>query len=91
MKLIIDIDEEIYEYSKKECDENDSLIIDNFTLAIGNGIPLEELKKDIEEIDIKEDVYKLPDLKYCGKRDKSAEEIKKQILERIDKYIKEVL
>ena len=41
MKIIIDIPEEIYKSSKKECAENDSLIIDTFTLAIGNGTPLD--------------------------------------------------
>lgn len=40
MKLIIDIDEEIYESSKRECEETDSFIIDTFTLAIGNGTPI---------------------------------------------------
>lgn len=46
IELVIKIDEEIYKSSKKECAEKDSLIIDNFTLAIGNGILLsEELKK----------------------------------------------
>lgn len=40
IELLIKIPEEIYESSKKECDENDSLIIDTFTYAIGNGIPL---------------------------------------------------
>lgn len=63
MKLIIDIDEEIYKSSKQECAENDSLIIDNFTLTIGNGIPLEEelekIKAEIDEIverEMKEDM-----------------------------------
>ena len=42
MEIIIDIPEEIYKSSKKECAENDSLIIDTFTLAIGNGKPLPE-------------------------------------------------
>lgn len=40
MKVIIDIDEEIYESSKRECEETDSFIIDTFTLAIGNGTPI---------------------------------------------------
>ena len=40
MKLIIDIDKEIYESSKRECAENDDLIIDTFTLAIGYGTPI---------------------------------------------------
>ena len=40
IELVIKIPEEIYESSKKECDENDSLIIDTFTYAIGNGTPL---------------------------------------------------
>ena len=40
IELVINIPEEIYKSSKKECDENDSLIIDTFTYAIGNGTPL---------------------------------------------------
>lgn len=40
IELVIKIDEEIYKSSKQECAEKDSLIIDNFTLAIGNGKPL---------------------------------------------------
>lgn len=40
MQLVIDIPEKIYESSKRECEENDALIVDTFTLAIGNGIPL---------------------------------------------------
>jgi len=40
IELLIKIPEEIYESSKKECEENDSLIIDTFTYAIGNGTPL---------------------------------------------------
>lgn len=40
IELVIKISEEIYKSSKKECAENNSLIIDNFTLAIGNGTPL---------------------------------------------------
>lgn len=48
MKLIIDIDKEIYKSIKKECDENDSLIIDTFTYAIGNGTPLEDIKEEYE-------------------------------------------
>lgn len=40
MKLIIDIDKEIYESSKRECEESDDLIIDTFTLAIGYGTPI---------------------------------------------------
>ena len=40
MELIIDIPEEIYESSKRECKENDDLIIDTFTFAIGYGTPI---------------------------------------------------
>ena len=40
VELVIKIPEEIYKSCKKECDENDSLIIDTFTYAIGNGTPL---------------------------------------------------
>ena len=43
IELVIKIDEGIYKSSKQECAENDSLIIDNFTLTIGNGIPLAEI------------------------------------------------
>ena len=42
IELIIKIPEEIYVSSKRECEENDSLI-DTFTYAIGNGRPLEEI------------------------------------------------
>ena len=59
MKLIIDIDEKIYKESKKECKENDSLIIDTFTYAIGNGIPLEEELEQIKaKIDFEENWLK---------------------------------
>ena len=51
MKLIIDIDEKIYKESKKECEENDSLIIDTFTYAIGNGIPFEFGNLSVEAIE----------------------------------------
>lgn len=37
IELVIKIPEGIYESSKRECEENDSLIIDTFTYAIGNG------------------------------------------------------
>ena len=92
MKLIIDIPENVYNACNAYKDNILIGILQRILYTtVSNGIPLEELKKDIEEIDIKENVYKLPDLKCCGKRDKSAEEIKEQILERIDKYIKEAL
>ena len=51
IELVIKIPEDIYEISKKECEENDVLIIDTFTYAIGNGKPLEEeLEKIKNEI-----------------------------------------
>lgn len=40
IELIIKIPEEIYKSSKKECNENNSLIIDTYTYAIANGTPL---------------------------------------------------
>lgn len=40
IELVIKIPKEIYESSKRECEETDDLIIDTFTLAIGNGTPL---------------------------------------------------
>lgn len=59
IELVIKIPEEIYESRYgEECDEKDCLIIDAFTYAIANGIPLpkghgrlgdlDELKKEMQ-------------------------------------------
>ena len=50
MKLIIDIDEEIYKSSKRECEETDDLIIDTFTFAIGNGTPIPDNATTLQQI-----------------------------------------
>ena len=51
IELVIKIPEEIYESSKRECEENDSLIIDNFTLAIANGTPLPKGHGRLKDVD----------------------------------------
>lgn len=51
VKLIIELPKEIYESRYgDECDEKDCLIIDTFTNAIANGIPLDDVKAEIEQI-----------------------------------------
>lgn len=40
MQIVINTSKVIYESCKKECEENDALIIDNYTYAIGTGKPL---------------------------------------------------
>ena len=40
IELVIKIPEKTYIESKIECEENDKLIINTFTYAIGKGIPL---------------------------------------------------
>ena len=40
LELVIKIPRVIYESCKQECEENDALIIDNYTYAIGTGTPL---------------------------------------------------
>ena len=89
MKLIIDIDEEIYKSSKEECDENDSLIIDNFTLAIGNGTLLsEELGK------IKSEIEKLNNIDYGSmfnyEAHRGARDMQDDIIYVIENYIRRI-
>lgn len=51
VKLIIELPKEIYESRYgDECDEKDCLIIDTFTNAIANGIPLDDVKAEIEAL-----------------------------------------
>ena len=40
VEVVIKISKEVYEWYKKECEENDALIVDNNTYAIGTGTPL---------------------------------------------------
>jgi len=40
VEVVIRISKEVYEWCKKECEENDALIVDNDTYAIGTGTPL---------------------------------------------------
>jgi hypothetical protein len=51
MKIVIDIPESIYESCKEECEESDALIIDNYTYAIGTGIPLPKGHGRIMDVD----------------------------------------
>lgn len=64
MKIVIDIPEGIYESCKKECNENDSLIIDTFTYAIGNGTPLPKEYGRLGDLDTLEALIKDEILKH---------------------------
>ena len=77
MKLIIDIPEEIY-IEKKE-----DYIGDTLDRAIANGTPLEDIKAEIENIDL---VYEKHGRTTIMK---NFDDIKSDIFDILDKHIKE--